>query len=440
VSDPAAGLPPPQGDLAALRRQLEIASADLYRQLALYQQVLREVLPRGVDQACFHLVTQVHPARYRSLPSQRRALFHQRLTRLVNRCSSLLTVEQVLHLAQQMGKERDQQRRQRQQQILEKFGSGAARPPADPLPAEQKLREKENPPSAAAPDGSVHLGFQLPLSGPWLGWGEPGEEAMDESAGGAPPPDDANDGAAASLSFETSLPFEKGEPSSLPDLGALLAAFGAAAELAQAADASSRDDENEGNIGNPDLSDALDAREAAGAAPFASSSGLFSLPEGGGLLPTDPINLLGWLEGYEQALSRRLRNLSHALNGELMRAGLSPILLPVNLLDAVLAGQVEGQGGPANILRLQLPMGLASTQGPLQAQAILLRCEDLELEHPRLRTVRRRLQQRRAEIRRMAHTYHRLQGRLQAREAEALWQSDIRRRRAEPEAGGPSQG
>lgn len=158
----------------------------------------------------------------------------------------------------------------------------------------------------------------------------------------------------------------------------------------------------------------------------------------GGLLPRDPLALLAWLELHQLALDRRLRNLSHALNVELLRAGLLQALLPASLLDAVLEGRIDPQGAPPNLLRLQLPMALPDLERPLQVTVLLLRCGDLELEQPRLRTVRRELQRRRQESRRMAQHYRRLQRRLQAREAEALWLQDIRQRGPGPATPGPA--
>jgi len=151
---------------------------------------------------------------------------------------------------------------------------------------------------------------------------------------------------------------------------------------------------------------------------------LYRPPAGGGLLPRNPLALLAWLEGLEQALERQLRDLSHAVNRELMQCGLIRILLPLNLLDGVLKGQIEVQSTHPNLLLLALPTGHSGKA--LRAHAILLRRADLELEQPRLRTVRSRLQQLREEGRRMAQLYHRLQRRIQAHEAEALWLQDIR--------------
>lgn len=144
------------------------------------------------------------------------------------------------------------------------------------------------------------------------------------------------------------------------------------------------------------------------------------------LLPSEPLLLLRWLAGFEQALTRRLRNLSHAVNVELLRLGISNALLPMSLLDAVLEGQLEAQPAPANLLRLPLPFQPEAQDGPgLEAMALLLRPADLELELPPLRTCRRRLQHAQQQVRRMARESARLQRRLATLEAEQLWLQDI---------------
>ena len=142
-------------------------------------------------------------------------------------------------------------------------------------------------------------------------------------------------------------------------------------------------------------------------------------------MPTEPALLLAWIGGFEQALSRRLRNLSHALNVDLLRLGLTTTLLPVSLLDAALTGQLESLEAPANLLRLPLPFGPEPTAGRLESVAVLLRPADLEQDLPKLRTCRTRIQQHRQEVRRMAQHYRRLKRRVQALEAEQLWLQDI---------------
>ena len=145
----------------------------------------------------------------------------------------------------------------------------------------------------------------------------------------------------------------------------------------------------------------------------------------GSSLPRDPLRQVAWWRQFDRALSRRLRNLSHALNVEMMRLGLAQGLLPLNLLDAVLEGQVEALPAPANLLRLPLPLPVPSGGNtPTEVLALLLRPSDLEYEQPRLRTCRTRLEQRRRALRTMAKRYGGWQRRLRALQAEQQWFQD----------------
>jgi hypothetical protein len=154
-------------------------------------------------------------------------------------------------------------------------------------------------------------------------------------------------------------------------------------------------------------------------------------------LPTDPQALQVWLEGFERALVRRLRNLSHALNVELLRSGLSRSLLPPSLLQAALQGQLEPQPAPANLLRLQVPLA-PDSGGDFDSVALLLRLSDLELDQPRLRSCRSRWQRHRQEIRRMAERTRRLRRQLQRLEAERLWHQDNPSPQPPPDPSPPS--
>lgn len=192
-------------------------------------------------------------------------------------------------------------------------------------------------------------------------------------------------------------------------------------------DEGERDDPDDAQFDDPDE----DSEEGPEEGPSDETKGRSELEEledslwQAGRLPDDPERVLRWMDGMELALARRLRNLSHAINVELLRGGVSRSLLPVSLLDAVLAGQLETMAAPANLMRLPLPF--PGARGPqAQTLAVLLRPTDLELEEPRLRTCRRRLQQHRQEVRRMAQQFRRLQRRLRIHQAEQLWLQDIR--------------
>lgn len=362
MSDPSDSIDLP-GQLQALTRRLTQSNPELYRHVALYLQVLRQALPQQVRQACFHLATQVHPQRYTELPVERRRLLHGQIQELVGRCCSLLTVEQLVILAAQISLERLRRDRHDREQLLEELTWEGDNGGGEP---------------ESLPPGSVQIGFAPPLAGGSFLWGALGR-------GEAPPPD-ADDGS-------------QDDPDDAPP---------------HDRDDDSQDDPDDGQ---DDPEEEPDEEPEDGP----EEDSLWQA----GRLPEDPERVLRWMDGMELALGRRLRNLSHAVNVELLRGGVSRSLLPVSLLDAVLAGQLETMAAPANLMRLPLPFpGARAPQA--QTLAVLLRPTDLELEEPRLRTCRRRLQQHRQEVRRMAQQFRRLQRRLRIHQAEQLWLQDIR--------------
>lgn len=350
-----------QARLSAIAAETAKGHPRLYRQLALYLQVLRDHLLPAVHQACFHLATQVHPRRYGALPSSRRQQLQRRLAALVRHCSSLLTVEHLALLAGELDQERLVQRQDRQQRLIQAL----------------EQRQQAGKP-LAPPQGSVSLGLDLPIGGALMD-GQQLAALLPETLDLLRPPEPESELAEAE---RADGPAEQG-------MEAAMEAFN-------------------------DVMDSLMAELEPGAAAAATT-----------LLPADPLLLLRWLLGYEQALLRRLRNLSHAINVELLRHGICSGLLPMPLLEAVLQGKLEVQSAPANLVRLPLPLQPEPGDG-MEVHAVLLRPTDLELELPPLRTCRRRLRQSLEEVRTMAKEAARLQRRLASLEAEALWLQDIK--------------
>lgn len=369
-----------KAQLLSLLEQQEEFTPALYRDLALYLQVLRDGLLHSVQQACFHLATQVVPERYNQLPPERRETFQRRLQSLVKRSCSLLTVEQVMGLAAQQARKQERRQLQEQQKILQTMleGRGAA---------------DESAPVEASPEPqSVNLSLDLPLAADLFDSGVPGLPSLSQhqrpSEEATPPP-------------ESSPP--EGE------LALLQSLFTMASETLSAAAPDSSDEDEDG--------------ETSGGSPFASTSVEVTRSQ----LPKDPLLQVRWWAHFDRALRRRLRNLSHAINVEMMRVGLAQGLLPLNLLDAVLDGQVEVLPAPANVLRMALPLSLnpvAPASAPTEVLTLLLRSGDLEFEQPRLRTCRQRLEQRRRTLRTMAKRYRTWQRRVSALEAEQQWFQD----------------
>jgi len=113
------------GQLERLSQRLLEGNGALYRDLALYLQVLREGLPMAVQQATFHVATQLVPERYGALAEGRRQELQQRLAELVKRCGCLLTLEQLVVLGQQVRRERRRQQRREQQRLMASMLDGA---------------------------------------------------------------------------------------------------------------------------------------------------------------------------------------------------------------------------------------------------------------------------------------------------------------------------
>ena len=369
-----------KAQLLSLLEQQEEFTPALYRDLALYLQVLRDGLLHSVQQACFHLATQVVPERYNQLPPERRETFQRRLQSLVKRSCSLLTVEQVMGLAAQQARKQERRQLQEQQKILQTM-------------LESREAADEPAPVEASPQPqSVNLSLDLPLAADLFDTGVPGLPSLSQhqrpSEETTPPPDSAP---------------PEGE------LALLQSLFTMASETLSAA--------------APDSSDEADDGETSGGSAFASSSVEVTRSQ----LPKDPLLQVRWWAHFDRALRRRLRNLSHAINVEMMRVGLAQGLLPLNLLDAVLDGQVEALPAPANVLRMALPLSLnpvAPASAPTEVLTLLLRNGDLEFEQPRLRTCRQRLEQRRRTLRTMAKRYRTWQRRVSALEAEQQWFQD----------------
>lgn len=141
-------------------------------------------------------------------------------------------------------------------------------------------------------------------------------------------------------------------------------------------------------------------------------------------LPREPRALMQWFQRWDRALQRRLRNLSHAVNVELLRAGLCRSLIPLTLLDAALSGQAELQAAPPNVLSVQMPLLDPSTAQELQLHGVLLRVAEFEHLRPDLRQIRSELHRLEATMLKMERRIRHWQKRLAVLQAQSLWLED----------------
>ena len=144
------------------------------------------------------------------------------------------------------------------------------------------------------------------------------------------------------------------------------------------------------------------------------------IPEIDSLLPQSPQDLSHWLFTIDEALVRRLRNLSHLINMELIRVGIINSFLPTNLLDAVISGQVASINAPSNILRLRLPVSSASSN-EIDIECLLVRPSELEFDHIKLRQCRKKITQQRNILLKLVRQQRYWQSRSLAKEVREQW-------------------
>ncbi len=142
------------------------------------------------------------------------------------------------------------------------------------------------------------------------------------------------------------------------------------------------------------------------------------------LLPQSPIGLYEWMLSIDTALIRRLRDLSHSINTELLRSGLVNTLVPINILEAALAGQLISSKSISNILSLKLPTNSSLGVGGLDVDCLLITPSDLEFDNPRLRKNRTNIKHYQNLLLGMIKQQRYWQGRSLADEVSEKWWKD----------------
>ncbi len=363
-----------QEELKRLGEQGEAAVQRLYPMLASYLDDLRTHLEANLLQAVFQLATQLYPQQFTALSDGERQALRQRLHRLCQRCGSLLTIEQLLQLALRLEQHDPSPR------------------PLEPHSGELEVVEAEEP---SLPPGSIALELETPpLLGsfdPWLFSGHPPEESGDD-------PEDEED--------------DQDEVDIDPIEGRQEEEFGAEENQRQELDIRSRE-------AFALLQDLMGGGELQASPTLEAEGFTVAFP-----MPRHPLALHRWLQGWDKALTRRLRNLSHAVNVELLRFGLTRSLMPMALLDAVLEGQADAQSAPPNLLSLSLPLGANGMERDFNLHAVLLRSSDFEYLRPPLRRRRAQIRQLGKNLLKMARRQHHWQQRLAIRQAEQQWLED----------------
>ena len=352
----------PDLQLERLAKRCRSLSPSIYREQALYLQIVRDQLPKAVRTAIKHLLCDRDvDARIRRGDGLKS--IHLRVDALVQKTTTLITVEQLLVTADRL---RADAQRSRLLQV-------------------QAMASSSETLVASEPCHEIHLGLSLPLDRP------------DLIDGLVPDPQSSDHGVAEADQFskEEQPPIQEAT-----ELDLLRSLFVLASESMET----------------------REAQVSSGEAMTPSESSLLrSVSSSNQLMPASPSDLLAWIEGLDAALCRRLRNLSHALNVELMRAGIIRSLLPIQLLEAAMNGQLPSQASQSNLLRLHLPLPVAADEQSFESHCLLLRSSELEFDHPSLRRCRERIQQQRRYLSTLVVQERHWQRRSSTRAVQTHW-------------------
>ena len=368
----------PDVQLARLGQRCRSLAPTLYRDQALYLRRVRSLLPTAVKTAIQNLLCTL-PSDQPEALDEHQLQFQKRIDALLQRSSSLITVEQLLVLSARVKKEERRLRMQQLQAISERASERAD--------ATQLDDATSTPPAASV---GVELSLDLPLERPDL---IEGLLPLDPAV----MPSDLTP-RSESLDVAASSSLDPGSEQS--ELEVLRSLFVMAGDSLESSEAES------------DRRPEFDPEESDAAEPVHTNDQL---------MPETASGLLHWLDCLDTALSRRLRNLSHAINVELMRTGITRSLLPIQLLDAVISGQLPSQSAPSNLLKLTLPLTLLTEEQSMQTVCVLVRPADLEFDDHSLRRIRSRLRLQRRELGSWLLKERHWQHRARVREVQTHW-------------------
>ncbi len=393
----------PTKQLSDLRLKAKLLVKHIYADQEIYLDELRKCLQYSVKHAVFQIITDGNQNRLNKISLTSRENFQKKIDTLVSNCSSFLTIEHLMDLALQMEKEREIKKEQSKKELLSEV-------------------ESMHPPTIE-PEGSISLALKNPLEGNYY-FGE----IMNTLE---------NDTFSGERDIHTDYEYSNIDNS-----------------LSE--DQAHRKINDHKNVDDPNLSgslvegDSIKEQErfqgfdflksliniAGTKISFSSSinqhqnSKPVNMPvqidlmneDKQTLLPEDPIEIARWFESLDHALTRRLRNLSHSINVELLRVGIVNTLLPVPLLDAAIQGQLDFQHSSSNVLKFSVPV-----QYPIHDQegvdflCILLRSSEIEFDLPRLRKCRAKLNQHYKNLLIMSKQQRHWENRLLSQEAYQQW-------------------
>ena len=387
----------PTQQLELLRLQCNKLAPYIYRVNAHYLDLVRKVLPQVVHQALFVLITENVELETNISSIESRKHFQSSINKLITECNSILTIEHLLDLASEIDLERKKNLQRVKEQIKESID----------------LNEPETNKSSSDDKESIYLSVNPPIENYEMldGWDEDiqytnklkfsinNNEGIDHVEIDN---DDLNEDTPVVFKDETTID-ENADRLDISDneLGVLRSIFALAREtidIKAKKPQDSQDDLAENQISKNNQRQSNDC-----------------------LLPNSPFELFQWLTSLEVALNRRLRNLSHSINVELLRSGLVNTLVPLHLLDAILSGQIHSENSESNLINIKVPINPSLPAEMIQISCLLIRCSELEFDHTSIRKSRVEIKKYRNLLLKMVKQQRYWQRRSLAEEVRNQW-------------------
>ena len=343
----------PLDQICLLKEKCNNISPHLYRVISIYLEELRNLLPQTIRTSLFSLITDRPGDDFGFSTFSSRKIFQMKIDKLVSDNISLITIEHLNELAKKIDEENIRNLNNVKEEILTR----------------QNLKNQSEKSESMTSVNSINLSLNPPLENLSIIEGWNGELQAPYSIDKK-----ANYMKSTKSQTDHQTLNKKNEHEALKDEDKNIDAFNLKSKdievlqsiFAMAEESSQIEFESNTEEISPESSsceDVIDNR----------------------LLPQSPTGLYEWIISIDTALVRRLRDLSDSINAELLRSGLVNTLVPINILDAALSGQLISSKSISNILTFKLPTNNPLAPGGLDIDCLLITPSDMEFDNPKLR-------------------------------------------------------
>jgi len=385
----------PLDQLSLLREKCNKISSHLYRVNSIYLEEVRSLLPQAIRTSILFLITERLGDDFGFSTVTSRKRFQLKIDKLVSDNISLLTIEHLNELAKKIDEENIRNLNNAKEEMANAIS----------------IKNSAEKPEEFNDVNSIDISFIPPLENLSITEGWNGELK-------APYSIDYKENNFKSTKSESNPIFEKTykESESSKDDEKNIDTFnlkGNDIEILQSIFALT----DESNLGDFDSRNDDSPHESNSSKDFKNNR----------FLPQSPIGLYEWMISIDTALTRRLRDISHSINTELLKSGLANTLVPMNILDAALAGQFISSKSISNILTLKLPMNSSLGSGGLDIDCLLITPSDMEFDNPKLRKNRTNIKHYQNVLLGMIKQQRYWQGRSLAEEVDKEWWKDTKK-------------